>query len=101
MPCAEERRDCEKPLGMSSDGLDAIRIYDLNAKIIQLEAMLCALCTETDKSIQIRAEEEGACNNIAHWFYEHRREDIIKLTTHGLPDNPSRHELTLYNKIFS
>lgn len=97
MPCAEERRDC---VDYNSMQVDQEREQKLEEEVIRLEAMLCALCTETDPSLQIRAESEGACDNIREWFINHRKEDIIRLATHGLPEEPSRHELTLFNKMF-
>ena len=76
------------------------KVANLEDRISNLEAMLCALCTETDDKWTLeKARVNGQCQDIMKWFVAHSLEDINRLKKNGLPKIASNHEKDLFQMI--
>jgi len=93
---------CYDPRAAEDNGNIQGENRKLRDELIERDAMLCAVLFESAKFVQVSklidgAEKNGKISGIERWFNLHLYNDMKRLKEHGLPYEPSGHEIDKYD----
>lgn len=95
MPCYDPRSQVDYSQIEEKDE----KLSFLEKRIDEVEAMLCALYTESKEDTISDSMINGQCSDINEWYHHHRIKDINRLILRGLPKNYSHHEFLLWDSL--